>query len=500
MTPDPVLRRIVLFLDGTWNSNDGTNPPTHVVRLHEALKLGVTKLPEVSLPADPGSTATGSAVQGAMGPTEYVVYYDSGVGTGAFDRYSGGIFGQGLDDNIRQAYRFLSKHFRPGAEIHVIGFSRGAFSARSLVGYLFATGLLTAPNCTSEREAEAWRHYRTSPNDRHCGDWQRLQDFMHPAGTLSVKSLSVFDTVGALGIPSKLLDKINTKRFAFHNTELSSIVENSFHAVAIDEHRTAFEAALWQTPKFKKYDRAHVEQVWFPGAHADIGGGYANWDRAANRTGRQDIAYDWMLRRLVDHVKLDFAQPGSSPTYAVTYDAPAMVTAPIHRPWGILDAVRPQACRAINQTEPLPGAGAPGAGRGMSVVGMRPHEEPIGEMVHISALALLKPGVTISWEKLSGQHAYRPPNLMAVLPLIAFTYRDQNPTAWRIWEPYALERARGTGTPRTLQVIDWDGAAVPKKALPGGTDVFAYLGSDPAAFGLTLGGDAFTLPKPGRGS
>lgn len=498
--PDPVLRRIVLFLDGTWNSNDGSNPPTNVVRLHEALKLGVTGLPTVSLPADPGSTATGSAVRGLMGLTEYVVHYDSGVGTGAFDRFTGGIVGQGLDDNVRQAYRFLSKHFRPGDEINVVGFSRGAFSARSLVGYLFATGLLTAPNCTSEREAEAWRHYRTSPNDRHCGDWQRLQAFMHPAGSLTVKSLSVFDTVGALGIPTKMLEKINTERFAFHNTELSSIVENSFHAVAIDEHRGAFEAALWQTPKFKRYDRAHVEQVWFPGAHADIGGGYANWDKAANRRGRQDIAFDWLLRRLIDRVKLDFAQPGSSPAYAVTYDVPAVVAAPIHRPWGTLDAIRPQACRAINQTEPLPGAGAPAAKRGLRVVGMRPHEEPIGEMVHISALALLKRGVTITWEKLSGQHAYRAPNLMAVLPLIAATYKAHDAAAWRVWEPYASAHAGSTGMPRTLQVIDWNGEPVPRAATQGGTDIFAYLGSNPADFGLTLDAAATAAPKPGRGS
>lgn len=497
--PDTVLRRIVLFLDGTWNSNDGSNPPTNVVRLHECLKLGVSALPTIPIPTDPGSTATGSVVQGRMGATEYVVHYDSGVGTGAFDRLSGGIVGEGLDDNIRQAYRFLSKHFRPGDEIHVIGFSRGAFSARSVVGYLFATGLLTAKNCTSQREEEAWRHYRTSPNDRHCGDWQRLQAFMHPPGSLIVKSLSVFDTVGALGIPTKLLQKINAERFAFHNTELSSIVENSFHAVAIDEHRTAFEATLWQTPKFKKYTGAHVEQVWFPGAHADIGGGYANWDKLGDRTGRQDIAYDWMLRRLIDHVKLDFAAPGSSPANAVTYDAPAMVTAPIHRPWGILDAVRPQACRAINQTEPLPSTGIPVRRRGTRTVGMHPHEEPIGEMIHISALALLEPGRTIAWEKLPGRHVYRAPNLMAVLPLIAGTYRAWNAAAWSVWEPYARERAGDTGTPRTLQVIDWDGIAIPTTVTQGATDVFAYLGSNPAAFGLKPG-TATAVAKRGRGS
>lgn len=451
---NPVLRRIVLFLDGTWNTNDGSNPPTNVVRLHEALKLGVDSLKQVVTEAPLGSTATGYVVHGKMGPTEYVVYYDSGVGTGGLDRLSGGIVGEGLDDNIRQAYRFLSKHYRVGDEIHIFGFSRGAYSARSVAGYLFATGLLTAKNCTSEREAEAWRHYRTSPNDRNCGDWVKLEPFVHPLGSLTVTTLGVFDTVGALGIPSKFLQKLNAERFAFHNTELSSIVLNSFHAVAIDEYRSAFEAALWQTPKFKKYSGAHVEQVWFPGAHADIGGGYTHWDKAGERHGRQDIAYEWMVQRLIDRVKLDFAAPRSSSARAVDCDAKAVVTAQIHRPWGVLDSFRHQACRAINQTEPLPSRGVPVPGRGTRNVGLHPHEEPIGEMVHISALALLNADVKVKWENMPRPHAYRSPNLMAVLPLIAATYQAHHPSSWSAWAPYAQQLSQDTGQPRTLQVID----------------------------------------------
>jgi hypothetical protein len=495
-----VLRRIVLFLDGTWNTDDGSNPPTNVVRLHEALKLGVNALPTVEIENTPGSTASGFVVEGQVGPTEYVVHYDSGVGTGAFDRLSGGIVGEGLDDNIRQAYRFLSKHFRPGDEIHIFGFSRGAFSARSIVGYLFATGLLTAQNCTSEREAEAWRYYRTSPNNRHCGDWQKLEPFMHPAASLIVKSLGVFDTVGALGIPTKLLQKINTERFAFHNTELSSIVENSFHAVAIDEHRSAFEATLWKSPKFKRFTGAHVEQVWFPGAHADIGGGYANWDKDQQRTGRQDIAFAWMLQRLIDRVKLDFAALGASPARAVDCDARAMVTALIHRPWGVLDAISHQACRAINETEPLPSDGVPVRGRGTRTVGLRPHEESIGEMIHISALALLEPGIRVAWENVPGQHAYCSPNLMAVLPLIAATYAAHDPAAWSAWKPYTDHLAQQTGTPRTLQVIDWDGTPVPTTvpAKPDAVNVYTHIGDNPGLFGLVLGSTA--KAKPGHGS
>ena len=91
----------------------------------------------------------------------------------------------------------------------------------------------------------------------------------------------------------------NAERFAFHNTELSSIVDVSLHAVAIDERRRPFEAALWQRPKFKRDERATVEQVWFPGAHADIGGGYADWTRdGPARTGREELALAWMIARV----------------------------------------------------------------------------------------------------------------------------------------------------------------------------------------------------------
>src|SRR5262249_45990634 len=103
---------------------------------------------------------------------EYIVYYDRGVGTGPFlDRLTGGVTGKGLDHNIRKAYRFLSQWFRPGDEIFVFGFSRGAFTARSLCGYLGAVGLLRAEACTAENETRAWNFYRTAPGDRVSAEW-----------------------------------------------------------------------------------------------------------------------------------------------------------------------------------------------------------------------------------------------------------------------------------------------------------------------------------------
>jgi len=489
---DAITRRIVLFLDGTWSDDNAKNPLTNVVRLREALKIGIDRGKAQDPPSD--APVEGSRLKTDQGEVEYIVSYDSGVGTGVWDRVSGGLTGVGLDDKIRQAYRFLSKHYRPGDEIHLVGFSRGAYTARSIVGYLFAAGLLTAEHCTLEREEEAWRYYRTRPGDRARGDWRALEPFLNDVDCLRIKSLAVFDTVGALGIPSRFLLAANRRRFEFHDTQLSSIVENSFHAVAIDEHRPSFEAALWHRPKVKRLANGHhVEQVWFPGAHADIGGGYSRWNDG--EAGRQDIAFAWMHRRLVDHLGLHFADlDPNAPAPALRCDPAAHLTSPIHRPWDMVDHIRSQAARAINQTRPLASYGSPTKGRGTVAVGLMANEDPICEMIHVSALALLdaaeEPTITLAWEKLSQRYPYRPPNLIAVLPLIAFTYRAWDPAAWEIWKPYADAIPRVTAEPQPLSIVGWDGQVLPahppEDALPADDDnVFRYLGTDPKAFGLS---------------
>jgi uncharacterized protein (DUF2235 family) len=241
-------RRLVLFLDGTWNKDDADHPPTNIVRMREILKIGVDQALAQAPPrpsATSGSSATGSFIEENDRLVEYVVYYDRGVGTGAWlDPIKGGVLGRGLGRNIRQAYRFLSEHYAEGDEIYVFGFSRGAFTARSLVGYLYAIGLLKPRSCTPENERRAWRHYRRKPQDRYCAEWFALEPFVFDRKALRIACLGVFDTVGALGVPLSSFRIANAERFAFHNTELSSIVDVSLHAVAIDERRRPFEAAL----------------------------------------------------------------------------------------------------------------------------------------------------------------------------------------------------------------------------------------------------------------
>lgn len=247
-------RRLVLCLDGTWNTyKDQTN----VSRLHAL----VPNLPDAG---------AGDQVQ--------IKYYDEGVGTNAYDRIRGGMFGLGLGKNIRQAYAWLVRNYREDTELFIFGFSRGAYTARSLAGLIGRCGIAHAPSGPDpERLAErAYAIYRSSQHDNEEAQRFRKTE----AQEVRIHFLGVWDTVGALGVPSvQFAEK-------FHNTALGANVNNAYHAVAIDEHRKAYDVVLWSGNP----GNAKMEQRWFPGAHANIGGGYED-DLLP------DIPLKWMLRK-----------------------------------------------------------------------------------------------------------------------------------------------------------------------------------------------------------
>ena len=383
-------RRLILLFDGTWNDVEFGNGDTNIVRLRDLI--------DQALPDREARPHTA-----ADGPETYV-FYRRGVGTdGPLDRLRGGVLGFGVDANIRRGYRFLARHYRPGDLIYVFGFSRGAFTARSLVGYLAAAGLLTAQNCTPALEAAAWAYYRTDPDDRLPGDWNALGPFMHPRGTLRVRALGVFDTVGALGVPGNAARAVNRLRYAFHNVEMPTITDVNLHAVAIDEQRPSFVATLWRQHKFKLLERPWVtEQVWFPGVHADIGGGYHDNETRPTRA-LDDIPLDWMLRRLT--------------ALCPEFPAPPDLGKPLRAGWARADAhdsfgwpftLGRRAHRAIaNRSVVVP--------RGHEVVGRERLERVVGEAVHISALERLGERVTRG----ERGEVYAPPMLLASLDAIA---------------------------------------------------------------------------------
>jgi uncharacterized protein (DUF2235 family) len=261
--------RLIVCFDGTWNRPDN-NPDltarieTNVCRLYESIKSG--KLPE------------GDVQQ---------KWYDSGVGTNWYHRIAGGAFGIGLDEKIRDGYQWLADNY-PNAdaadvEVFILGFIRGAYTARSLVGMIRNCGLLLSENAHRVRDAYALYRQRDEGADTDQAQIFRSRY----SREIKIKFLGVWDTVGALGIPLQALQWLNAKEYAFHDTELSGIVENAAHALAIDEFRVDYQATLW-APVVKPGQE--VEQRWFSGAHADVGGGYPT--RLIS-----DIALGWMQRK-----------------------------------------------------------------------------------------------------------------------------------------------------------------------------------------------------------
>ncbi len=258
------MKRLIICCDGTWNradhAVDGQPCPTNVVRLAFRLAKRDGDIPQI-------------------------VFYSQGVGTGnALDRFTGGAFGNGLEDNLFDAYRFLVANYAPGDEIHLFGFSRGAFTARSIAGMIRKTGILERRHVLKYADALALYRSDDGPDEpaptrfreRHAiGGLQRTE----------IRFIGVWDTVGALGIPIRGLRSLTRGKHQFHDTELSGSVRHAAHALAIDERRTPFKPTLWE---YQPKPGQTVVQMWFPGVHSDIGGGYAE-------RGLSDLTLQWMI-------------------------------------------------------------------------------------------------------------------------------------------------------------------------------------------------------------
>jgi hypothetical protein len=421
-----MAKRIILLLDGTWNDADVGLFDTNIVRLREIIARALdssSKIAQHETPAlgdSPAKLVSGRTFQGQ---TEHLVFYERGVGTGPFlDRIKGGSFGEGLSGNIRRAYKFLSFFYEPGDEVFVFGFSRGAYTARSLVGYIGAAGLLKRESCTPDLEHKAWSYYRTDPNDRMPGIWTELAPVVNDRDAFRVECLGVFDTVGALGVPLPEFYRLNRQSYEFHNVELSSTTKVNLHALAIDEHRQPFSPTVWRKPKFKSFATV-TEQVWFAGSHADVGGGYIEEGRRAqtNIKSLDDITLDWMLKRIINYFP-DF--PADSQAWKIL--DPSWVRAPQHASRKGFYKIMPMALRSIANYS------LAAIGWRETTVGYDRHAESIGEMIHISALERL--GVAVDGEKF-----YAPYSLRAMLDVMQSTYGKDSKKA------------------SPLKIVKWDG-------------------------------------------
>ncbi|KAL8354700.1 hypothetical protein RB601_004214 [Gaeumannomyces tritici] len=386
-------KRLVICCDGTWNnSNDGKDPSTNVSRLASAV-----------------------AHKCCSGMPQ-VVYYHPGAGTeaSALAHFLGGFLGQGVVQDVAETYRFVCDNYNPGDEIVLVGFSRGAFTARSVadmicnLGFLNRAGLDNLagifhdyctwedwvgekkrddskhllgfsldnynPTCTLDEpgkdqqgagnnnnkprpprpgrdsfgkslaEAEAGTSAKafaeqveselaTGLEARKDSLWTKIKKAENRSAIAklyleelaqqqlvlatkvpqengrikwvpvqgNVKAVGVWDTVGSLGVPKGPLRRDagrSNNEIRFASLEMHANVQFAFHALALDEYRTAFSPTLWQLPEVSK---TVLRQVWFAGNHGDVGGGWAD-EQSAN------ISLAWMADQLTS-VGVEFSRP-----------------------------------------------------------------------------------------------------------------------------------------------------------------------------------------------
>lgn len=278
-------RNLIVCTDGTWNTPDqmdrGRVVPSNVVKIARA-------------------TSGAASVEGEPERPQ-LVYYDSGVGTGGrWDRIKGGIFGVGLSRNVTQAYEAIGRTYQPGDRLFLFGFSRGAYTARSLAGLI---GLCGIPNFTEMADAEAraravaeaYAAYRTKPGQKGDPRTEKAKAFAtaygYEAPQNKVWFVGVWDTVGALGVPVSALSFIAQSKHSFHDPALGPHIRNARHAMAIDERRKPFAPSLWSVANAAAGQT--VEQLWFPGAHSNVGGGYVD-------SGISDRTLLWMCLQARD--------------------------------------------------------------------------------------------------------------------------------------------------------------------------------------------------------
>jgi uncharacterized protein (DUF2235 family) len=285
------MKRIAIFCDGTWNRADAKHP-TNVVRL-----------------------AQGVCQKTEDGVAQVVIYLE-GVGSGRgssaisrnVDRLGGGAFGWGLTENIVEAYRHLAFNHEMGDEIYIFGFSRGAYTARSLAGLIRSCGIpaidmipripeavafyrdpaaSTKPESERSKEFRAW--FSPALSTQAGEDEWRRERGLPDCRPLRISYLGVWDTVGALGVPAqyRMLAGVFNRNYQFHDARLTSLVLAARHAVAIDERRRSFEPTLWENVarlNLEARDEVAIGfrpagqespygQLWFPGDHGSIGGG-----------------------------------------------------------------------------------------------------------------------------------------------------------------------------------------------------------------------------------
>ena len=216
------------------------------------------------------------------------IHYEAGIQWKDWTETLGVVAGRGINRQIERAYGVLCSRYNPGDRIVLIGYSRGAFAVRSLAGVVERVGLVERKKATSRNIRTAYRYYQKgtdSPQARHFIAANCVDD-------ITIDAVGVFDTVKSLGLRLPFIWRFEQSEHAFHSDGLEPCVRAAFQALALDETRVVFSPELWRE---RNGWNGHVEQVWFRGTHAVIGG------QIAGRMGVRklsNIPLVWMLEHL----------------------------------------------------------------------------------------------------------------------------------------------------------------------------------------------------------
>ncbi|KAJ6781493.1 hypothetical protein PWT90_06309 [Aphanocladium album] len=302
-TKNSLKKRIILCCDGTWfDSDDGFTKATRKNAATVQVASNVTRISRC-------------LKRRCSDGTLQIINYESGVGTGSntVDTLTGGIFGLGLEQRVREAYAFLCSNYTDGDEIILIGWSRGAFTVRSVAGIISNLGLLTREGMESFvpvfKDMQHWKDmdyddplpnmpFSNKPKGEDAAETyrQRLEELGLTRVTqktngelIKVKAIGVWDTAF----------EPETKN-NWHDTDLSDRIEHAFHALALDEVRTPYSPSLWERRPANKFT-TDLRQVWFPGTHGNCGGG-------ADDVGLANITLAWMIDQMAS-IGVEFYAP-----------------------------------------------------------------------------------------------------------------------------------------------------------------------------------------------
>jgi len=285
-------KRIAFCADGTW---DSSTSHTNVYKLYKALTTSADQMP----------------------------LYDDGVGASAnpIIKIVGGAFGTGLWQKIKDGYTKIAQLYEAGDPLYIFGFSRGAYTARSLAGMIVACGLPTQDFAAGMVDT-VFNAYRDKSQRADLPNKLASCKMVIPEITM----VGVWDTVGSLGIPSVVgLD--DPVLYGFLDTSLHPNIKNAYQALAMDERRAQFPPTLWDGPPAPGQT---LEQVWFTGAHSDVGGGEP--DDVVGTTALSDITLGWMMSK-ASALGLQFAGEAPMPLDS------ALALDTFHESWKVFNGV-----------------------------------------------------------------------------------------------------------------------------------------------------------------